>query len=125
METGSGKTHIAIGRMLAALETQDPGKIVWFMLPNKALSEQQAKLTRQLLPPYNVISLTGSHGVDKWTDQSLWNATLTNVRVVVGTPAVLAEALTHGFVHMSRLALLIFDEGDLRAGARNEYHVQV
>ena len=53
----------------------------------------------------------GRDGVDKWTDQKLWDAVLTNVRVVVGTPQVLADALTHGFVRMSRLALLVFDEG--------------
>jgi dsRNA-specific ribonuclease/ERCC4-related helicase len=31
--------------------------------------------------------------------------------VVVGTPAVLADALTHGFVPMARLSILVFDEG--------------
>ena len=60
---------------------------------------------------YQVLSLMGRDGVDKWTDQKLWDAVLTNVRVVVGTPQVLADALTHGFVRMSRLALLVFDEG--------------
>ena len=53
----------------------------------------------------------GRDGVDKWTDQKLWDAVLTNVRVVVGTPQVLVDALTHGFVRISRLALLVFDEG--------------
>lgn len=32
------------------------------------------------------------------------------MRVVVGTPAVLEQALTHGFVQICRLSLLVFDE---------------
>jgi len=80
------------------------------MSPSVALSEQQCKVLQQYLPAYDVLSLTGKNGVDKWTDQRLWDAVLTNVRVVVGTPAVLADALTHGFVRMARLTLLVFDE---------------
>jgi ERCC4-related helicase len=33
------------------------------------------------------------------------------MQVIVSTHAVLADALTHGFVKMANLALLIFDEG--------------
>ncbi|KAI7469244.1 P-loop containing nucleoside triphosphate hydrolase protein [Hortaea werneckii] len=98
MDTGSGKTHIAVARMLAEIE-------------NVALSHQQYNFVREHLPSaYRVISLTGSDGVDKWTDKKLWDAVLTNVRVVVGTPAVLMDALTHGFVRIHRLALLVIDE---------------
>ena len=81
------------------------------MSPSVALSEQQCKAMQQHLSAYQVLSLMGKDGVDKWTDQKHWDAVLTNVRVVVGTPQVLADALTHGFVRMSRLALLVFDEG--------------
>lgn len=80
------------------------------MSPSVALSQQQCKVIEEHLPAYRVLSLTGRDGLDKWTDQKLWDAVLTNVRVVVGTPAVLTDALTHGFVSMHRLALLIFDE---------------
>jgi len=38
---------------------------------------------------------------------------LNNVRIVVSTHQVLLEALTHGFVKLSKLALLIFDEGSI------------
>ncbi|KAK4540651.1 hypothetical protein LTR36_008982 [Oleoguttula mirabilis] len=110
MDTGSGKTHIAIARILAELERAEPSKLVWFMCPSVALSEQQHSAIQPYLSAYQVLMLTGKDGVDKWTDQKLWDATLSNVRVVVGTPAVLADALTHGFVRMSRLALLVFDE---------------
>ena len=63
------------------------------------------------LSAYGVRLLTGADGVEKWTDQRLWDAVLTNVKVVVATPAVLKDALSHGFVTISRLALCIFDEG--------------
>ncbi|KAI7187363.1 P-loop containing nucleoside triphosphate hydrolase protein [Hortaea werneckii] len=97
MDTGSGKTHVAVARILAELEKSDPAK--------------QYNFVREHLPSaYQVISLMGSDGVDKWTDQRLWDAVLTHVRVVVGTPAVLMDALTHGFVRIRRLALLVIDE---------------
>jgi hypothetical protein len=56
-------------------------------------------------------TLTGLDKVELWTEQSIWNAVLNGYRVIVSTHAVLADALSHGFVKMSRLALLIFDEG--------------
>lgn len=80
------------------------------MAPNKALSEQQCRVLQYSLPAHHVRSLTGADDVDKWTTKELWNAFLTGVHVVVGTPAVLADALTHGFVRLSRLSLCVFDE---------------
>jgi dsRNA-specific ribonuclease/ERCC4-related helicase len=85
-------------------------KLVWFMAPNKALSEQQYHVIKQNLPAHHIRALTGADNVDKWTTDELWNAFLTGVHVVVGTPAVLADALTHGFVSMNRLSLLVYDE---------------
>jgi dsRNA-specific ribonuclease/ERCC4-related helicase len=80
------------------------------MAPNKALSEQQYHIIKQYLPAYHVRALTGADNVDKWTTEELWNSFLTGVHVVVGTPAVLADALTHGFVSMGRLSLLVYNE---------------
>ena len=80
------------------------------MTPSRPLSEQQCRVLQEHLPAYHVKSLTGADDVDKWTDKHLWNAFLTGVHVVVGTPAVLADALTHAFVSISDLSLCIFDE---------------
>ena len=55
--------------------------------------------------------LSGRDDVDRWTDQKTWDDVLANVRIVLSTYQVLLDALTHGFVKMSKLALLIFDEG--------------
>jgi ERCC4-related helicase len=54
--------------------------------------------------------LSGNDNLDHWTEQITWDTMLYNVRIVVSTHQVLLDALTHAFVKMSRLALLIFDE---------------
>ena len=55
--------------------------------------------------------LIGADDLDSWSEQSIWDAALHNIRIVVSTPDVLADAMGHGFVKISRLSLLIFDEG--------------
>ncbi|KAK7189216.1 dicer-like protein 2 [Paraphaeosphaeria sporulosa] len=109
-DTGSGKTHIALARTAAELETCDSNQLVWFLAPNIALCEQQFKVFKSSLPAYETQLLTGNDNVDHWTDQRTWDAVLANVRIVVSTHKVLLDACDHGFVRMSKLALLIFDE---------------
>jgi ERCC4-related helicase len=48
-----------------------------------------------------------------WQDQRIWDAALKNIRIVISTHAILQDALEHSFVGMSRISLLIFDEGRL------------
>lgn len=55
--------------------------------------------------------LSGRDNVEHWTEQSVWDVILHNVRVVLSTHQVLYDALSHGFVKMDGLSLLIFDEG--------------
>ncbi|KAJ5943764.1 hypothetical protein N7516_003932 [Penicillium verrucosum] len=111
MDTGSGKTHIAILRIIHELENcSSPDKLIWFLTPTVALSLQQHEvITSQILSVKTKV-LTGLDNVDRWTEQGVWDKVLKDVRVVVSTYAVLADALGHGFVRMSRLALIIFDE---------------
>ncbi|TKA82698.1 hypothetical protein B0A55_01272 [Friedmanniomyces simplex] len=129
MPTGSGKTLVAIARIRAELERSAPTKLIWFLANSVELSRQQLGVLRNHLPAYQILSLTGQDGVDNWSQQHLWDAVLANVRVVVGTPAVLKDALTHGFVRISRLALLVFDEAHhcikghpMNAIMKNFYH---
>jgi ERCC4-related helicase len=63
------------------------------------------------LPAARTRLLIGSDNVDRWSEQRIWDAALKDVQIVVSTHAVLADALSHGFVNISQLALLIFDEG--------------
>lgn len=73
--------------------------------------------------------LSGADNVDFWTEQWIWDDVLKGIDIVVSThqvtqniPAenfqlsiltlqVLLDALVHGFVQMSLLSLLVFDEG--------------
>jgi hypothetical protein len=56
--------------------------------------------------------LTGDDGVDGWSNQEVWDTALQGSKVVFSTHAVLADALTHGFIKLQSLALLVFDEGE-------------
>ncbi|XPS72365.1 Dicer-like protein 2 [Ascochyta lentis] len=110
MDTGSGKTHIAIERSRAELETCKPSKRVWFLAPTVTLCEQQSEVFSRHLPNYNVLVLSGQDDVDHWTEQGVWDAVLQNVRIVLSTHQVLYDALAHAFVRIDELALIIFDE---------------
>jgi ERCC4-related helicase len=76
-----------------------------------ALCLQQHEVITSQMPSVKTKVLTGMDNVDRWTDQGIWDLVLKDIRVVVSTHAILADALGHGFVQMSRLALLVFDEG--------------
>ncbi|CAK1355419.1 unnamed protein product [Cercospora beticola] len=110
MDTGSGKTHIAVARIRAELERMTGDDLIWFLAPSRTLAEQQHHVLNTELPAYGIRLLTGNDEVEKWTSQQLWDAVFTNVRVVVATPAILRDVLTHAFVKISRLALCVFDE---------------
>ncbi|KAJ5083277.1 hypothetical protein N7456_012704 [Penicillium angulare] len=110
MDTGSGKTQIAVLRIKAELETSGAEKFVWFLAPTVALCLQQLEVISSQIPSVKTRVLTGMDNVERWTEQSSWDAVLQGARVVVSTHAVLADALNHGFVRMSQLALIVFDE---------------
>ncbi|KAH3946055.1 Dicer-like protein 2 [Parastagonospora nodorum] len=110
MDTGSGKTHIAIDRTRAELEICRPDKIVWFLAPTVTLCEQQFAVFKSNLPGYGIQLLSGKDNLDHWTDQGVWDDVLLNIRIVLSTHQVLLDALSHGFVKMRNLSLLIFDE---------------
>lgn len=86
-------------------------QIIWFLAPTVALCMQQHGEIASQIPAAKTRILTGLDNVDFWTEQGIWDAVLQDIQIVVSTHAVLADALTHGFVRMDRLGLLIFDEG--------------
>ncbi|KAF2741102.1 dicer-like protein 2 [Polyplosphaeria fusca] len=110
MDTGSGKTHIALARTHAELERCHPDQLVWFLVPTVTLCEQQEAVFQKYLPAFGIKALSGKDDVDRWTDQATWDIVLKNVRVVLSTHQVLKDALVHAFVKMQRIALIIFDE---------------
>ncbi|KAJ5979822.1 hypothetical protein N7481_007120, partial [Penicillium waksmanii] len=110
MDTGSGKTHIAVLRIKAELETCASHKLIWFLAPTVALCFQQHGVLKTHIPNVQIRMLTGLDNVDRWAEQSAWDKALQDIRIIVSTHAVLADALNHGFVRMSQLALIVFDE---------------
>ena len=82
------------------------------MAPTVALCTQQHEVISLQIPAIRTRLLIGSDNVDRWSEQRIWDAALKDIRIVVSTHAVLADALSHGFVKIKDLALLIFDEGE-------------
>ncbi|RAL11945.1 putative RNA helicase/RNAse III [Aspergillus homomorphus CBS 101889] len=109
MGTGSGKTHIALMRIKRELE-RNPHKLIWFLTPTVALCQQQYQAISAHIPAMRARTLTGLDKVELWTDQAVWDVVLQDVQVVFSTHAVLADAMSHGFVKIGQLSLMIFDE---------------
>ncbi|KAI4720159.1 P-loop containing nucleoside triphosphate hydrolase protein [Aureobasidium sp. EXF-10727] len=110
LNTGAGKTHIALARTRAELELEHSDKLVWFLAPTVALCHQHYKSITTNLPAYQTRLLTSEDGVDRWTDQTVWDGVLKDMKIIVSTYGVLYDALCHGFVAMQRLSLCVFDE---------------
>lgn len=51
--------------------------------------------------------------MDSWSSEAIWAEFLLNVKIVVSTYEILNQALTHAFVKLESLALIVFDEGTL------------
>ena len=86
-------------------------QLIWFLAPTVALCFQQHEVLNSQIPAARTRILTGLDKVELWTEQAIWDAVLEDIQIVVSTHAVLADAMTHGFVNISRLSLVIFDEG--------------
>ncbi|KZP10713.1 P-loop containing nucleoside triphosphate hydrolase protein [Athelia psychrophila] len=115
MDTGSGKTLIAILRMKAEAERKAT-KISWFFAPTVALCEQQKDAIEAALG--GVVGLiSGAIAPDQWKDPALWRGVLQRHRIMVSTPQVLLDALRHGYINLGRdISLLVFDEAHHAAG---------
>ncbi|KAJ6619807.1 hypothetical protein B0H10DRAFT_2025133 [Mycena sp. CBHHK59/15] len=109
LDTGSGKTHIAVLRMKIEAE-REPNKISWFLAPTVALCEQQ-RLVIQTALPVSVGLISGALEPEQWKNAALWRSVLTTHRIMVTTPQVLLDALRHGYINLGQdIGLLIFDE---------------
>lgn len=94
-----------------ALLIQVPYQMIWFLAPTVSLCDQQFGVIKTQIPSVLPKIVTGSDKVDSWSI-STWEGVLVNVKVVITTHQVLLDALLHGFVQISSLALIIFDEGN-------------
>ncbi|KAH7351083.1 dicer-like protein-like protein 2 [Rhexocercosporidium sp. MPI-PUGE-AT-0058] len=110
MDTGSGKTHIAVMRIQHELEHIPSHQIIWFLATTVALCEQQYNYITSQVVQVQSKFLSGADNVDRWTEQKHWDAILKNIRIVVSTYQILLDALNNGFVPIQSLALIVFDE---------------
>ncbi|CAG9980555.1 unnamed protein product [Clonostachys byssicola] len=109
MDTGSGKTQVALLRINAELERGPQKKLIWFLAPTVLLCGQQCDIIRLRFPSYPTKMLTSQDNVDAWSPK-IWKRVLKSFRVVVSTPQILYDALSHSYLDISRLSLIIFDE---------------
>ncbi|EJD46112.1 P-loop containing nucleoside triphosphate hydrolase protein [Auricularia subglabra TFB-10046 SS5] len=114
LDTGSGKTFIAV--QLIKWVTAQPcpeRKVVVFLAPKRPLVMQQA-LFIQSQVPLNTQYYLGDMTVDDkkvelW-DREQWRKEFTKRDVLVMTPQILLDLLTHAHWQMSKISLLVFDE---------------
>jgi ERCC4-related helicase len=76
------------------------------------LVHQQARVLKNNLAA-SVVALHSGSTHDLWQAED-WAELLELHRIIVCTPAVLHNALSHGYVLMTNICLLIFDEGMYR-----------
>ncbi|TAQ90330.1 hypothetical protein B7494_g1341 [Chlorociboria aeruginascens] len=110
MDTGSGKTHVAVLRIQAELERMPSNQFIWFLAPTISLCSQQYEYIKSQITAVQTKFLSGNDGVERWTHKSLWDVVLKDVKIVVSTYQILLDALSHDFVRMESLALIVFDE---------------
>ncbi|OOF91730.1 hypothetical protein ASPCADRAFT_518163 [Aspergillus carbonarius ITEM 5010] len=110
MPTGTGKTEIAIQRIQNDVYKGDPEKFTWLLCPTVVLCEQHTHTIKNRFPSMWCKGLTSKDGVDHWSEKAIWEKALSGIKIAVSTYQVLYDALSHGFVKMSQLSLLIFDE---------------
>ncbi|KAK3835580.1 MAG: hypothetical protein J3R72DRAFT_403631 [Linnemannia gamsii] len=115
MDTGSGKTLVAVMLIREMLRRETEAqrgpkerKISFFIVNNVPLVFQQAAVIRANCDA-EVTYLCGAMDTKKFSND-LWGETYKKVDVVVLTAQILLDLFRHGFVQMSRVSLLIFDE---------------
>ncbi|KAG8627840.1 hypothetical protein KVT40_003713 [Elsinoe batatas] len=115
LDTGTGKTLIAVLllRHIVDQELDDrlagkPSRIAFFLVPAVNLVFQQQAVLKHNLN-HEVARIYGAMGIDLWTKDK-WHKHFAKNKVIVCTPEVLHLCLSHGFIRMDQINLLIFDE---------------
>lgn len=111
MRAWDRKRYGEAGSVLTSSFQADNSQRIWFLASTVALCEQQFKVITRQIPSVQVKLLIGDSNVDSWSSQGMWAEFLLNVKIVVSTYQILHDAISHGFVSLSSLALVVFDEG--------------
>ncbi|XP_031782799.1 endoribonuclease Dicer [Nasonia vitripennis] len=113
LPTGSGKTYIAVllvKRLSGDVQRQytEGGKRTIFIVNTVALVVQQtAFLTRHT--GLVCKGYSGDMGVDFWSKEE-WRKEINTNQVLVMTAQIFLNLLTHGYISLDKINLLIFDE---------------
>ncbi|RYO74189.1 hypothetical protein DL764_010943 [Monosporascus ibericus] len=82
MDTGTGKTQVAVLRIQAELEMSGPEKLIWFLAPTVALCVQQVEVLNAQIRSVQIKLLSGGDNYDAWSEPRIWEDFLRNVRIV-------------------------------------------
>ncbi|PIN16601.1 Ribonuclease III [Handroanthus impetiginosus] len=109
LETGCGKTHIAVLLIyeMGHLIKKPQKNICIFLAPTVALVQQQAKVIEKSLD-FKVGVFCGTSTNSK--SRRDWEKELEQYEVLVMTPQIMLHNLSHCFLKIEMIALLIFDE---------------
>ena len=99
MDTGSGKTLIAIMRIQAELDKCPQNKLVWFCVPSVALAYQQYDSISAGIPAMESKVLSGADHCEFWSGR-VWDELLRETRLVVSTHAVRLETVSAHTLHV-------------------------
>ncbi|XP_026440926.1 endoribonuclease Dicer homolog 3a-like [Papaver somniferum] len=108
LDTGSGKTMIAVMLIQHIGMNKEDGKLMIFLAPTVHLVTQQAEVLR-INTDFKVEEYYGAKGVDVWTAEHWENERKKN-DVMVMTPQILLDAMRKAFLSLDNVRLLVFDE---------------
>ncbi|KIV99210.1 uncharacterized protein PV09_09074 [Verruconis gallopava] len=116
LETGSGKTFIAILliRHMLDQELEDRAKgyahrTTIFMAPTNTLVYQQTAVLMTNIDQ-NIASRCGDMNAKNLLERAAWEKCLAENMIIVCTPTILHQCLGHALIKMEQINLLVFDE---------------